>query len=155
MKRRNLFLSLICSVILTVALATFTIVGVVKSNKDGQSDDNKSTNVSTSVSDKTPNLNEDRDGSAELPYLIYDVESFNHYVGSYGHADVASGEEICHYELADDIDFAGTSFATLFNKGKAFNGKINGKGFALKNIAINVNRDNFVDYAWQTKKHVL
>ncbi len=149
MKRRNLFLSLICSVILTVALATFTIVSVVKSNDKGQND-NQSTNVSTSVSDKTPNLNEGRDGSAELPYLIYDVESFDHYVGNYGHADVANGEEICHYELADDIDFAGTSFATLFNKGNAFNGKIDGKGFALKNISINVNRDNFVDYAYKS-----
>ena len=149
MKRRNLFLSLICSVILTVALATFTIVSVVKPNKNGQND-NQSTNVSTSVSDTKPNLNEDRDGSADLPYLIYDIESFNHYVGNYGHADVANGEEICHYELADDIDFAGTNFKTLFNQGKAFNGKIDGKGFALKNISINVNKDNFVEFAYKS-----
>ena len=149
MKRRNLFLSLICSVILTVALATFTIVSVVKPGKKGQND-NQSTNVSTSVSDKRPNLNEDRDGSAELPYLIYDVDTFNHYIGNYGHADVSNGEEVCYYELADDIDFAGINYSTLFNKGKAFNGNIDGKGFALKNISINVNRDNFVEFAYKS-----
>ena len=146
MKRRNLFLSVICSVVLTVALATFTIVGVVKTNKKGQND-NQATNVSTVVSDTKPNLNEERDGSAELPYLIYDVDSFNHYVGSYGYADVENGEEICHYELYSDVDFAGANFVTLFNKDKAFNGIIDGKGFAFKNISINVTRDNIHDYA--------
>ncbi len=150
MKRRNLFLSLICSVILTVALATFTIVSVVKPNKKGQNDGNQSTNVSTNVSDPRPNLNEERDGSAELPYLIYDVESFNHYVGNYGYTDVSDGSEVCHYELANDIDFAGENFKTLFNQDKAFNGVINGKGFALKNITINVNRDNFIDFAYKS-----
>lgn len=143
MKKRNLFLSLICSVVLTVALATFTIVGVVKTNK-GQKNNNQSTNVSTSVSDTKQDLNEGRDGSAELPYMIYDVDSFNHYVGNYG-------SEACYYELANDIDFAGVNFETMFNKDKSFNSKIDGKGFALKNISINVNKDNFINFAYKSE----
>lgn len=144
MKRRNLFLSLICSVVLTVALATFTIVGVVKTNKGQKNDNNQSTNVSTNVSDTKTDLNEGRDGSAELPYMIYDVDSFNHYVGNYG-------GEGCYYELANDIDFAGVNFVTMFNQDKPFNSKIDGKGFALKNISINVNNDNFINYAYKSE----
>lgn len=143
MKKRNLFLSLICSVVLTVALATFTIVGVVK-NKGQKGDNNQSTNVSTNVSNTREDLNVDRDGSAELPYMIYDVDSFNHYVGNYG-------GEACYYELANDIDFAGVNFVTMFNQDKPFNSKIDGKGFALKNISINVNKDNFINFAFKSE----
>lgn len=151
MKRRSLFLSVFCSVILTVALATFTIVGVVKTNKGGQNGDNQATNVSTDVSDKKPDLNEDRDGSKDFPYLINSVDTFNHYIGSYGYANTEEGEEICYYELADDVDFAGVDYVTLFNNGKAFNGKIDGKGFALKNISINVNKGNLINFAYQSE----
>lgn len=144
MKKRNLFLSLICSVVLTVALVTFTVAGVVKTNKSQKNDNNQSTNVSTNVSDTKQDLNIDRDGSAELPYLIYDVDTFNHYVGNYG-------SEGCYYELANDIDFSGVNFVTMFNQDKSFNGKIDGKGFALKNISINVNKDNFINFAYKSE----
>lgn len=191
MKKRNLFLSLICSIILTVALATFTIVGVVQGNKSTD-DGNNAENVSTNVSDtKKEDVNANRDGSKDLPYLIYDVESFNHYVGNYGYTKVepvmvpvmeeSVDEEgnpilvekiengavvmteklddngnvvyvdVCHYELAADIDFAGIDYVTLFNQDKPFNGKINGKGFALKNVTINVTKDNLAKFIYKNE----
>ena len=101
MKKRNLFLSLICSIILTVALVTTTIIGVVSPNK--KSDDKNASNVNNSqnVTDKgdqedeepeTPVVPEQtfQDGSKEHPYIITDVESFYDYVGKYGYT---SGED--------------------------------------------------------------
>ena len=167
MKRRNLFLSLICSIMLAVALVTFTVVSVIpakdKSNKN-QTSQNVSDTGNTGDENLDPEnpdilLNEGRDGSEEKPYIIYSAESFKTYVvdkyldeegnyvdynavdenGEYKYPELRDG---LNYELYRDIDFAGTDYVTVFNKGIAFNGYINGKGFALKNITINVFKDN-------------
>ena len=166
MKRRNLFLSLICSIMLAVALVTFTVISVVptkdKSNKN-QTSQNVSDTGNTGDNQKPENpdvlINEGRDGSEELPYVIYSAETFETFVvgkyldengeyinynetneaGEYKYPELRDG---LYYELGNDIDFAGTDFVTVFNKGVAFNGHIDGKGFALKNITINVTKDN-------------
>ena len=147
MKKRNLFLSLACSIILIIALATFTIISVVK--KDKPNNDQSANNVSMNVSDSMKNINEKRDGSKDLPYVLYDVESFNYYVGKYGY--VAEADEVCYFELARDIDFAGVNFVTLFNQDNPFNGKINGKGFDLRNININVTKNNIESFIRRVK----
>ncbi len=161
MKRKHLFLSLICSLILTVALVTVSVINIVpkKNNDEGL----KSEQVSDSKPED-PNLtiNDDRDGSAEKPYVIYSAESFNALVvnkyldengeyidytkvddeGNLVYPELSNG---VHYELNSDIDFAGTNFQTIFNKGIPFNGTIDGKGFTLKNININITKENLVD----------
>ena len=167
MKRRNLFLSLICSIMLAVALVTFTVVSVIpakdKSNKN-QTSQNVSDTGNTGDENLNPEnpdilLNEGRDGSEEKPYIIYSAETFQTYVvdkyldeeGNYiDYNEVDENDEYkypelrdgLYYELYRDIDFAGTDYVTVFNKGIAFNGHIDGKGFALKNITISVSKDN-------------
>ena len=87
MKRRNLFLSLICSIMLAVALVTFTVISVVptkdKSNKN-QTSQNVSDTGNTGDNQKPENpdvlINEGRDGSEELPYVIYSAETFESFV---------------------------------------------------------------------------
>ena len=104
-------------------------------------------------------INDDRDGSEEKPYIIYSADAFKAFVvdkyvdenGKYiDYTKVGEDGELVypllnaglHYELDRDIDFAGTELTTLFNKGVAFNGHIDGKGFALKNITIAVTAEN-------------
>ena len=166
MKKRNLFLSLICSVILTIALVTFTVVSLVPKKDNGDQNGPTSGNVSDTGSDVDITINEERDGSLEKPYVIYSADSFKTYVVDkyidengeyidYTKVDEESGELVypelnagLYYELDRDIDFAGVEFSTIFNKGIAFNGHINGNGHVIKNINISVTKDNIVDVAY-------
>ncbi len=168
MKRRNLFLSLICSLILTVALVTVTIISVVP-KKGGTNGGQHSEQVSDGGQQQPEiTINDDRDGSAEKPYVIYSADSFKTFVvdkyldedGNYIDYNTVddNGELVyptlnagLHYELNSDIDFAGTEFTTFFNKGVAFNGYIDGKGYAIKNVSINVTKANLVDTFSYTK----
>ncbi len=145
MKKRNLFLSLVSSIILTVALVVVTCVSVFATKPNNNSNGDSSTNVSD-VGVTTPNYpsNEDRDGTEEKPYYIYDAESFIEMINDFGN-------ENKYFELDRDIDFIGIDFVTLCQD-KAFNGHINGKGFALKNIAINVTENNIKSFIHETKK---
>ena len=59
-----------------------------------------------------------------------------------------------YYELYNDIDFAGEEFTTIFNKGVAFNGHIEGKGHSLKNISISVTKDNLDSFIYKTDKRL-
>lgn len=172
MKKRNLFLSLICSVLLTVALVTFTVISIVpKKNKNGAG--TPSTNVSDETSTPTTDvtINDDRDGSEEKPFYIYSAESFNTFVvGKYLDSDgnyidynaVDEDGELLYpelnaglyYELYNDIDFSDSKFTTIFNKGVAFNGHIDGKGHALKNISIEVTQENFDSFIYQSSKRL-
>ena len=211
MKKRSLFLSLICSVVLTIALTTFTIISVIPKKADGNGNGQTSTNVSN-VSDPAviQDLNADRDGSKELPYLIYDVASYDKYIGGYGYTEVkplekavlvpvqeqvvdadgnvtyvdvvdaegnievtekldengqvvteqvvdADGNvlynDTCYFEIAEDIDFSGVEYKTLYNQDKPFNGHINGKGHSLKNISINVNTSNFRAFVYKNTEN--
>ncbi len=205
MKKRNLFLSLICSIILTVALATFTIISVVNPGKDKNAGNNQQAgNVSdsTNVGDQTPakDINADRDGSKDAPYLLYDADSFIKFVTDYGYTKIEAVKEpemtdklddqgqvvvdeegkpvqvpvldgegnvvmkdkvdeegnviyndSTYFELANDIDFAGKAYTTLFNQDKPFNGHINGKDFALKNITIDVNKENLGSFVYKNE----
>ena len=166
MKRRNLFLSIICSILMAVALVTFTVISVVP-NKNAGNNKNNAGQVSDNdgpKDDENLTINDDRDGSAEKPYIIYSAESFMTYVvGKYKDEDgnyidyTATNEngELLYpelnkglnYELKNDIDFAGSNFVTIFNEGIAFNGYIDGKGFALKNISIELSKENLDLYA--------
>ena len=172
MKRRNLFLSLICSLILTVALVTFTVISIVPKKNSGTNKNPTSESVSdTGNQDVT--INEERDGSAEKPFVIYSAETFDTFVvgkyldengeyidynkvdkeGKLVYPELNAG---LHYELDADIDFAGVDFKTIFNKGIAFNGHIDGKGFALKNINVNVTKANIVDeYSYVSDKQLI
>ncbi len=168
MKRKNLFLSLICSLILTVALVTVTVLSIVP-KKGEQNGNGGSTNVSDGgVVEPDITINEGRDGlTAENAFIINSVEAFNTFVvGKYLDENgeyidyTKTGEEGLaypelnaglYYELANDIDFAGVDFKPMFNKGIPFNGHIDGKGFALKNISINVNKENLVsDFTYKS-----
>ena len=177
MKRKNLFLSLICSLILTVALVTVTVLSIVP-KKDNGAGGNTSSNVSDTGNTgdtQTPDvtINEDRDGSAEKPYVIYDAETFETFIvgkyldenGEYIDYLAEDGEgnllypelaEGLYYELAADIDFAGQDVKPMFNKGIAFNGHIDGKDFALKNISMNVTKANLVeDYTFEKDEQMI
>lgn len=176
MKRKNLFLSLICSLILTVALVTVTVLSIVPKKNNGAGG-NTSSNVSDtgSTGDTQPDVtvNEDRDGSAEKPYVIYDAETFQTFIvgkyldenGDYIDYLAEDGEgnllypelaEGLYYELTADIDFAGQDVKPMFNKGIAFNGHIDGKGFALKNISMNVTKENLVeDYTFEKDEQMI
>lgn len=138
MKKRNLFLSLVCSIILTVALVAVTIASIiVPSNGNKGNNGNNGSNISDVVKpDPEPEYpsNDENDGSAEKPYIIYNAESFIDLISEYG-------DQNKNFELDRDIDFAETEFVTLFND-KAFNGTINGKGHSLKNITVSVNVSN-------------
>ena len=209
MKKNNLFLSLICSIVLTVALVTVTIASVLPKKND-KKPVNPSTNVSQNVGDIN---NEANDGTAQKPFVLYDAESFIQYVKANGGKLVPVMEAVqepvmvekldadgnvvldengnavltekldengkvvyqnkvdengkvvykekldengkvvkegCHFVLNNNIDFAGVDFAPLFNQDKPFIGNIDGKGFALKNISMNVTAENFVsNFAYQ------
>lgn len=92
MKRKNLFLSLISSVLVAVAIITVTVVSVVKpnnKNNSGNVPDVDNINIGTNVGDVDYTEFElenslSRDGSEEFPYLIYSVESFNSLLSTYG-----------------------------------------------------------------------
>lgn len=161
MKRRNLLLSLICSIVMAVALVTFTIVSVVPKKQNNSN--NQTSDVVSDTASEDVLLNEGRDGSVENPYVIYSVDSFkallvDKYLDEEGNyidynAKDAKGNDLypelkvgLNYELYRDIDFAGSNFVTIFNKGIPFNGTINGQGFSLKNISIHVTKDNLDSY---------
>ncbi len=162
MKKRNLILSLICSIALTIGLVTFTIISLIPKGGDNSVDIGN-------VSDVTTDLNEGRDGSVEYPYIISNVDMLNDLlVGKYldengDYIDYTQTDEEgnlvypelnagLNFELASNIDFAGADFDVLFNKGMAFNGTIDGKGFALENITINVTKENLADFMYLGSK---
>lgn len=143
MKKRNLFLSLVCSIILTVALVAVTLASVLVPSNRPDNSGNHDSNVSDRPGIEEPinpnyPSNDDNDGSEEKPYIIYNAESFMDLLKKYG-------DQEKYFELDRDIDFAGTEYVTLFQE-TAFNGHINGKGFALKNISINVKSENLNNF---------
>lgn len=161
MKRRNLFLSLISSVLVAVAIITVTIVSVVKPKNNNTNNNGgvntPAGNINITDDDKKSEYDTEnafnRDGSKEKPYIVYSAESFNNLVGEYGSKkrEVEDGEgnktyDVYNFELVADIDFAGIDYKPLFNDGTSFIGSINGNGYAIKNIAINVTVDNISEY---------
>ena len=171
MKRRNLFLSLICSILMAVALVTFTVISIVPKNGNSNNANNASqTGDNGSDSDDNLTINDDRDGSVDKPYILYDADSFMTYVvgkykgedgkyidytatsedGELVYPELANG---LNYELKNDINFAGSDFVTIFNEGVSFNGHIDGKGYSLKNISINVSKDNLDSFAKLNKEN--
>ncbi len=164
MKRKNLILSLICSIALTIGLVTFTVISLLPKQSGA-------TEGGSQVSDKTEfeQTNEERNGTAELPYLIYDAESFETLVvkkyldengkyidytqkdadGVLAYPELAEG---LYYELASDIDLAGSNISSIFNKGIAFNGTIDGKNFAIKNLTVEVTKENLKDYMYEASQ---
>ena len=185
MKRRNLFLSLISSVLVAVAIVTVTIVTVIQPKKKNNGDAPVVTTpiVDAPVQDNNQyeSMNEfERNGSKEYPYVIYSADSFVNMLSKFGgkkrivtkpvieiveqdgkQVEVLKVDEkgyvvfepvldsygneiedVYYFELVKDVDFAGVEFVTLFNYGKPFIGNIDGKGFALNNISINVTTIN-------------
>lgn len=147
MKRRNLFLSLISSIVVAVAIVTVTVCSVIPKKKNQQ---NGKPGITTPIADvkdytqyENANLYE-RDGSVERPYVLYSAESFVSILEEFG------GIEGINFEVVENIDFAGFNYAgeankgfvTLFNRGIPFRGNINGNGFTLSNISINVTTEN-------------
>ena len=67
MKKRNLFLSLMCSVVLTITLVVFAVVSIVSPN--GKKPDDKPV-IDNPVSDiEVPaDINDKADGTKENPY---------------------------------------------------------------------------------------
>ncbi len=86
MKRRNLFLSLISSVLVAIAIVTVTIVTVIQPKKKNE----QGGQVVTPIGDvnetkKYQNMNEfERNGSEEYPYVIYSAESFVDMLTKFG-----------------------------------------------------------------------
>lgn len=185
MKRRNLFLSLISSVLVAVAIVTVTIVTVIQPKKKNNGDAPVVTTpiVDAPVQDNKEyeSMNEfERNGSKEYPYVIYSADSFVNMLSKFGgkkrivtkpvteiveqdgkQVEVLKvdekgyvifepvldsygneTEDVYYFEFVKDVDFAGVEFVTLFNYGKPFIGNIDGKGFALNNISIDVTTEN-------------
>lgn len=82
----------------------------------------------------------ERDGSEEKPYIIYSAENFANMIRMNG--------EGCYFEIVSDIDFAGKNVPAIFTGSRSFKGVIEGNGYALKNISINVNADNLSKYTY-------
>ena len=104
MKRRNLFLSLISSVIVAVAIVTVTICSVIPKKKTQQGGNQVITTPIVDVNDnkKYEDMNlKERDGSAAKPYVLYSAESFVDMLENFG------GRENVYFEVVKDIDFAG------------------------------------------------
>lgn len=205
MRRKNLFLSLICSVLVAVTMISFTVYSLVSTNTNKGKNDNTGSNVSI-VGDGNvdpgdeividENINELRDGSEELPYVLFNASNFVEMLSTYGGETQpkrtivkeqvmvedetgalvpmydeqgqpvlqnkidedgnlvyeyeldAQGNKVYvpyQFELGKNIDFAGVDVEPLFNNGKEFIGTIDGNGFKLKNISINVSVDEFED----------
>jgi len=164
MKKRNLFLSLMCSVVLTITLVVFAVVSIVSPN--GKKPDDKPV-IDNPVSDiEVPaDINDKADGTKENPYFVYSPESFNELIAKYGYTKIGEKildeegnpvldeegnekvvEDSAYFELYCDIDFAGTNYVTLFNGETPFNGHIDGKGHSIKNVSMNVSIENIASY---------
>lgn len=151
MKRKNLFLTLISSILVTIAIVTVTVCSVINTRKNNNNvpdinNGNQAEQTTTNPDDKKPSaddaMNEnERDGSAEKPYILYSAENFVTMIRTYG-------AESNHFELVNDIDFADKKVAELFTKKISFVGVIEGNGYSLKNITINVNADNLGKYTY-------
>ncbi|MBQ8425459.1 MAG: hypothetical protein IJX17_05510 [Clostridia bacterium] len=186
MGKKGLIISIVCSIVVVVALGVTSLVHVLKP-KEELPPQNNGTQVNQTINEGN------NKGSKEDPYYIYDAETFNKFLSLYGskeknlrvavkvektdesgnivkdengntvmtnkldefghvvYEDVKDEKgnvlkEPYHFELYNDIDFTGVEYKTLFNDGTSFIGKINGKGFAVKNININVTTKNFGDY---------
>lgn len=93
MRRKNLFLSLICSVLVAVTMISFTVYSLVSTKSNKGQIDNAGTNVSI-VGDGNvdpgdeividENINELRDGSEELPYVLFSADNFAEMLSAYG-----------------------------------------------------------------------
>ena len=87
MKRKNLFLSLISSVLVAVAIITVTIVSVIKPNTKPKGDKgNQGDNISIVTDDEKYDIenNFNRNGSEEYPYIIYSADSFKNLISKFG-----------------------------------------------------------------------
>lgn len=87
MKRKNLFLSLISSVLVAVAIITVTIVSVIKPNTKQKGDKgNQGDNISIVTDDEKYDIenNFNRNGSEEYPYIIYSADSFKNLISKFG-----------------------------------------------------------------------
>lgn len=217
MKRKNLILSLICSILVAVTMISFTVYSLVApASKNNQNIGGTGSNVSIGGENVVDpgdeivideNINELRDGSEELPYVLYNAENFVSMLSEYGSKTQEkktfvkepvmvddgngalvpkfdeNGEQVYqnkvdedgnlvfefvldedgnkiyvpyYFELGKNIDFAGVDYIPLFNDGTAFSGVINGNGFKLKNIAVNVNADNFKsEFTYKNEKQNL
>ena len=164
MKRKNLILSLVCSIVLAIGLITFTIVSLIPNNQNSGDDVKKPVSDITDP-DLSKDINEGNDGSEEKPYIIADAKMFNDvfvekYVDENGnyinYNEIDEKGDLVHpelnaglnFKLSNDIDFAESLFVTIFNKGIAFNGTIDGAGFALKNITIEVTKENLASFMY-------
>ena len=143
MKKRNLILSVACSIVLVFVLVGFAIVDIVKPAKNIDGSQNVTNVSSVSSSKYDPSINEGENvGTAEQPYSIYDAETFTTLLSTYGNNSET------YFKLLEDIDFTGVDFKPLFNKGEGFKAHLDGQGHTLNNISISVNNDNIADYAY-------
>lgn len=159
MKRKNLFLSLISSVLVAVAIVTVTIVSVVKPNKKndigtipgaGNINIEQGTDVPVIKVDYSEFEleNQNRNGTEELPYLIYSAESFKEMLENHGE------DENCYLEFAADVDFADVDYVTMFNDNRKLKANINGNGHSLNNINIHVTTENIEDFSYAKFAHI-
>lgn len=146
MKRKNLFLSLISSIVVAVVIVTVTIVSVASPKKKNNTV-NPGSNINFVDNTKYEEENKNRDGSAEKPYLIYSAESYNDMLSTYGSKNR-------YFELAEDIDFTGVEYVTLFNATEPMNSTINGNGHSLNNITIHATKDNINKFSFNTYARV-
>lgn len=142
MKKRNLFLSLISSVLVAVAIVTVTVVSVVKpkKNQNGTVPGASNINIDSGMDFSDYELeNENRNGSQKLPYIIYSADSYEDMLTKHG-------TEGCYFEVVRDIDFTGVDYETLFNGSRALKANINGNGHSLNNIEIHVTLENIENF---------
>lgn len=167
MKRKSLITTIILSVLLAVAVVAVTVYSVLPRSNKTQG------NTTNPVSNETedPAVEENKGtGTQEDPYIISSADDFFKYVvGSYTdeegnyvdyNATNEEGELVnpdlnagLFFKLDADVDMASVDFKTIFNKGIAFNGNIDGNGHKISNVTINVTKENFAEFAYMFKEN--
>ncbi len=85
----------------------------------------------------------------------YEVENAKDENGNYIYRTISEElTEVVYFELVNDIDFTGYDYIPLFNNGDSFIGVINGNGYTLSNITINVSVDNISNYTYESESTI-
>ena len=165
MKRKSLITTIVFSILLAVVVIAVTVYSVLPRSNNNAG--NNTTNVSDEKTDPAP-VEQKATGTEEDPYIISSTDDFFTYVvgkytddegkyidynakdeeGNLVNAELNNG---LYFKLDADVDMSSKQFTTIFNKGIAFNGHIDGNGHTISNVNVNVTKENFADFVYEVK----
>ena len=79
-------------------------------------------------------------------YLIGNADGLTTFADKY--AEDSTGLD--YIELVHDVDMKGVEFKGIASVANPFTGTFNGKGYAVKDMTINIDKDNVLDFAGKT-----